>query len=172
MSGALTTVSANAAPAVITSSQTTQEFVTMRLGAQLFGISVMAVQDVMRCQHVAHVPLAPDVVAGSLNVRGRIVTALDMRKRLSMAPYPDPATIMKVVVDYQHELFALMVDAVGDVLTLPMHQFEKVPANMDANWRAVAAGIFKLDKELLVILDVASVIEISDTANKAAREGA
>ncbi len=136
-----------------------QEFVTMRLNGQLFGISVMSVQDVMRKQPIAPVPLAPAVIAGSINVRGRIVTAIDMRKRLGLDNYPEPEKVMKVVVEFQGELYAFIVDAVGDVLSLPMKQFEKVPANMDTAWRAVAAGVFKLDNELLVILDVAHVID-------------
>lgn len=158
MSGALTTLTSSL-PAG-TASATQQEFVTMRLGQQLFGISVLAVQDVMRHQHIAPIPLAQDVIAGSLNVRGRIVTAYNMRRRLGMDAYPDPKNIMMVVVDYQHELFALMVDAVGDVLSLQMNRFEKIPSNMDAGWRALAAGVFKLEKELLVILDVAHVINL------------
>ena len=156
MAGALTTL---AEQGTSLSGVSTQQFVTMRLGAQLFGISVMAVRDVMRRQPIAPVPLAPSVIAGSLNLRGRIVTAIDMRVRLGLPTYPTPEKVMKVVVEYQHDLFALMVDAVGDVLALPMNRFEKVPANMDPNWRAVAAGVFKLEKELLVILDVASVID-------------
>ncbi len=159
MAGALTTL--NAQLPAGTSSVAQQEFVTLRLGNQLFGISVLAVQDVMRYQPIAPVPLAKDVIAGSLNVRGRIVTAFDMRRRLGMGEYPEPQKIMMVVADFQHELFALMVDAVGDVLSLPMSSFEKVPANMDPGWRAVAAGVFKLEKELLVILDVANVINLS-----------
>ena len=157
MAGALTTVESNHTVSV--GGVATQQFVTMRLGAQLFGISVMAVRDVMRRQQIASVPLAPPVIAGSLNLRGRIVTAIDMRVRLGLPTYPTPEKVMKVVVEYQHDLFALMVDSVGDVLALPMNRFEKVPSNMDASWRAVAAGVFKLEKELLVILDVASVID-------------
>ena len=157
MAGALTTVESNQTLSV--GGVATQQFVTMRLGAQLFGISVMAVRDVMRRQQIASVPLAPAVIAGSLNLRGRIVTAIDMRVRLGLPTYPTPEKVMKVVVEYQHDLFALMVDSVGDVLALPMNRFEKVPSNMDTNWRAVAAGVFKLEKELLVILDVASVID-------------
>jgi len=135
------------------------EFVTMRLDGQLFGISVMAVQDVLRKQPISPVPLAPHIVAGYLNLRGRIVTAIDMRKRLGMGEFPQPEKMMKVVVEFQHELFAFMVDRVGDVLTLEMSQLEKSPSNMDEKWRGVSAGVFKLDKELLVILDVASVID-------------
>ena len=134
------------------------DFVTMRLDGQLFGISVMAVQDVLRKLTVSPVPLSPSVISGSLNIRGRIVTALDMRKRLSMAESETPETTMYVVVEYNTELYALMVDSVGDVLNLPLAQFEKPPANLDPSWSGVASGVFKLDNELLVVLDVASVI--------------
>ncbi len=159
MSSNALVVSGGPRTGVTTQSAATQEFVTMRIGAQLFGISVLAVQDVIRKQVIASVPLSPSVVAGSLNLRGRIVTAVDMRKRLSLGDYPQPDKIMMVVVEYQHELFALMIDEVGDVLTLSMNRFEKVPPNMDGTWRSMAAGVFKLDGELLVILDVASVID-------------
>lgn len=138
---------------------TKQEFVTLRVDDQLFGISVMNVQDVLRCQPISPVPLAPRIVAGSLNLRGRIVTAIDLRKRLGMSEFPAPEKMMKVVVEYQNELFAFMVDGVGDVLTLQMDQLEKSPANMDETWRGVSTGVFKLEEELLVILDVASVID-------------
>lgn len=158
MSKALATVGASL-PAG-TASNARQEFVTMRLAGQLFGISVLAVQDVMNHQPIAPIPLAPHVIAGSLNVRGRIVTAYNMRRRLGLEEFAHLEKIMMVVVDFQHELFALMVDAVGDVMSLPMSDFEKVPANMDASWRALAAGVFKLEKELLVILDVANVINL------------
>lgn len=160
MSTALVTL-ASTLPAGTTSSAQ-QEFVTLRLGQQLFGISVLAVQDVMRYQPIAPIPLAPEVIAGSLNVRGRIVTAYNMRRRLGLSSYEDLQKIMMVVVDFQHELFALMVDAVGDVLSLQMNRFEKVPANMDASWRSMAAGVFKLETELLVILDVANVINLAN----------
>jgi purine-binding chemotaxis protein CheW len=135
-----------------------QEFVTMRLGQQMFGISVMAVQDVLRHQPISPVPLAPAIVAGSLNLRGRIVTAINLRKRLEMGAYPDPERTMKVVVEFQHELFAFMVDSVGDVMMLEMKNFEKTPANINPLWHEVSAGVFKLDKDLLVILDVAAVV--------------
>jgi len=158
MAGALTTFGSDSGDGM-TAAIATQQFVTMRLGAQLFGISVMAVRDVMRRQHIAPIPLAPPVIAGSLNLRGRIVTAINMRVRFNLPAYPTPEKVMKVVVEHQHELFALMVDAVGDVLALPMNRFEKVPSNMDSSWRAVASGVFKLENELLVILDVSSIID-------------
>lgn len=154
---ALTLVNEKASLAQASAMQ--KQFVTMRVGTQRFGISVMAVQDVIRKQRITPVPLAPTIVAGALNLRGRIVTAIDMRKRLGLETYPDPDKIMKIVVEYQHELYALMVDAVGDVLTLSLGSIEKTPANLDETWKQVAAGVHKLDKELLVILDIANVVD-------------
>lgn len=137
-----------------------QEFVIMVVGGQLFGVSVMAVQDVLRRQVVARVPLAPEVVAGSLNLRGRIVTAIDMRIRLGMEPFEDYGKAMHVVVPYHEELFSLVVDSVGEVLTLPMDDFERVPPNLALRWREMSVGVFKLDGKLLVILDVAHIINL------------
>jgi purine-binding chemotaxis protein CheW len=135
------------------------QYVTMRVGDALVGISVHCVQDVIRYQPITAVPLTQAAVAGALNVRGRIVTAIDMRKRLGLGDYPSLTTTMMVVVEYQHELFALMADAVGDVLSLMQEDQERLPANMDDYWRSVALGVYKLDADLLVIIDVASVID-------------
>lgn len=159
MSKALTTVT-SAVPANV-SNVASQEFVTFRLGNQLFGISVLAVQDVMRYQTIARIPLSPEVIAGSLNVRGRIVTAYDMRCRLGLPLFEAIENIMMVVVDFQHELFALMVDSVGDVLSLSMRDLEKTPNNIDAQWRALSAGVFKLEGDLLIVLDVAHVMNLA-----------
>jgi purine-binding chemotaxis protein CheW len=135
-----------------------QEFVTMKVGNQLFGISVMTVQDVLRKQRITTVPLAPAIVSGSLNLRGRIVTAIDMRVRLGMPTFENPDLVMHVVVENKGELYSLMVDGVGDVLSLPLRSFEKTPSNLSESWASVAAGVFKLEKELLVILDVDHII--------------
>lgn len=137
-----------------------QEFVTMRVGKQLFGISVMAVQDVLRKQNIAHIPLAPAVIAGSLNLRGRIVTAIDMRVRLGLPLANGYENCMNVVIEYHHDLYSLLVDSVGEVLSLPMEKFEKSPVNLSGGWQDVSAGVFKLKEELLVILDVESIVNI------------
>ena len=156
MSGALVVQQSNDPAALGYAEQ--QEFITMHVGGQLFGVSVMAVQDVLRHQSIAKVPLSQDVVAGSLNLRGRIVTAIDMRVRLGMDPFEDYSAAMHVVVPYKEEFFSLVVDKVGEVMTLPMQGFEKVPANIDSRWREVSSGVFKLDKSLLIILNVSSII--------------
>jgi purine-binding chemotaxis protein CheW len=137
-----------------------KEFVTMKLGDYYFGVSVLAVQDVLRSHKIMQIPLTPPMVAGSLNLRGRIVTAIDLRKRLGMEPFADLSKAMHVVVQYRDELFSLLVDNVGDVMSLSMNQFEKTPSNLQNDWRDMAAGVFKLDGKLLIILDVAGVIGI------------
>lgn len=135
------------------------QYVSCRLGDQLFGFSVLTVQDVIRFQPVAQIPLAPPVIAGSINVRGRIVTVIDMRERLSMSSFTQREKAMMVVVEHQHELFALMVDAVGDVLSPAADAMEKAPANMPAAWKPMTHGVFKLNDSLLIILDVAGILE-------------
>lgn len=137
-----------------------EDFVTLRLGEQMFGIPVLAIQDVLRYQPVARVPLAPPVVAGLLNLRGRIVTAVDLRRRLGLPPREDDAKAMNVVVEHRHELYSLMVDSVGDVLSLPPSCFEKVPANMEESWKPVVSAVCKLERGLLVILDVPNLMKL------------
>lgn len=135
-----------------------KEYVTMKVGGQLFGISVMNVQDVLRRQHVTAIPLAPEIVAGSLNLRGRIVTAIDMRVRLDMPTFDDMDAVMHVVVENRGELYSLMVDGVGDVLSLPVNAFERAPSNLSESWSSVSAGVCKLKQQLLVILDIDHII--------------
>src|ERR1700731_467442 len=95
-----------------------QEFVTVTVAGQLFGIPVLQVQDVLGPQRITRVPLAPPEVAGSLNLRGRIVTAIDIRIRLGLPELTDGKPGMSVVVDHGGELYSLMVDSVGEVLSL------------------------------------------------------
>ncbi len=134
-------------------------FVTMRVGGQLIGISVLVVQDVLRNLEIARVPLAPYEVAGLINLRGRIVTVIDMRRRLSLDGYEDEQC-MHCVVEYKDELFSLKVDSVGEVLNIPLQRIDKSPANMENTWRDVSAGVCQLDGELLVILDVQALLTI------------
>lgn len=159
MSTALQTVPAHGGSAVLSAHPgASQSFVTMRVAGQLFGASVMVVQDVLRAQRIAPIPLAPAEVAGSLNLRGRIVTVIDVRSRLGLPGVEDERSVMHVVVEYGDELFSLMVDSVGDVLNLPLAQIEKAPANLAPLWKDIAAGVSRLDSELLVLLDIQSIL--------------
>jgi len=135
-----------------------QDFVTMTIHDQLFGIPVLTVQDVLGPQKITPIPLASPEVAGALNLRGRIVTAVDVRKRLGLAPSGEGEKSMSVVVDFRGELYSLIIDSVGEVLSLPPDCFERNPATLDPAWREVSAGVFRLKDKLLVVLDVARLL--------------
>ncbi len=143
-----------------------EEYVTALIDGQLFGIPVLAVQDVLGPQALANIPLAPPEVAGSLNLRGRIVTAIDLRKRLGMEP-ADREKSMSIVVDHHGELYSLLIDEVGEVLQVPMQNYERNPATLDPRWRDVSQGIFRLDGQLLVILQVQRLLDIIKVATAA-----
>jgi purine-binding chemotaxis protein CheW len=134
------------------------QLVTMTVDGQLFGIPVLQVQDVLGPQFITHIPLAPPEVLGSLNLRGRIVTAIDVRTRLGLPPQADGAAKMSIVVEDCGELYSLVVDAVGEVLTLHTRAYERNPATLDPRWREVSAGIYRLEDRLLVVLDVSRVL--------------
>jgi purine-binding chemotaxis protein CheW len=134
--------------------QENNDFVTMTISGQLFGIPVLGVQDVLGPQAITRIPLAPAEVAGTLNLRGRIVTAIDVRKRLRLPERNADSKGMSIVVDHAGELYSLMIDSVGEVLNLPADRFERNPATLDPLWREVSAGIYRLEKQLLVVLDV------------------
>ena len=142
-----------------TSSDSKKEFLTMTLDDQLFGIPVLSVQDVLGEQRVTPVPLAPPEIAGSLNLRGRIVTAINLRRRLKLPDISKDKKTMSVVVEYHGDLYSLIVDSVGEVLSLPDSAFEKTPATLEKSWRDISSGIYRLKDELLVILDVSGMLD-------------
>jgi purine-binding chemotaxis protein CheW len=142
---------------------TAHEFVSVIVGGQLFGIPVLQVQDVLGPQRLTRIPLSPVEIAGSLNLRGRIVTAIDLRTRLGLPPAADGKPGMSVVVDNGGELYSFVVDSVGEVLSLT-DGFEHSPSTLDPLWREVSAGIYRLDGMLLVILDVARLLDLSARA--------
>ena len=143
-----------------------RQYVSITIADQMFGIPVLIVHDVLGPQRITRIPLAPAEVAGSLNLRGRIVTAIDVRTRLGLERRPEENAGMSVVVEHGGESYSLMVDSVGEVLTLPMHEFQRNPPTLDARWREVSLGIFRLNQELLVILDVDRLLDF--TRNEAA----
>lgn len=138
-----------------------QEFLTFRVQKQLFGVPVLMVQDVLGSQNLATIPLARDEVAGVLNLRGRIVTAINVRSRLGLPPLPEDAELMNVVAEHEGELYSLIVDSVGEVLSLSQDIFESAPATLDPKWREFSAGIYRLQGELLVVLDVANLLNLN-----------
>ncbi len=130
------------------------EFVTFLVADQLFGIPVLTVQEVLGPQRITRIPLAPAEVAGSLNLRGRIVTAIDIRHRLGMPARPEGTEPMSVVVETRGDLYSLAVDTVGEVLSFEANSFEQIPGTLSAALRDVSAGIYRLEGQLLIVLDV------------------
>jgi len=139
-----------------------QDFVTMTIADQLFGIPVLQVQDVLGHQRITRIPLAPPEVAGSLNLRGRIVTAIDVRLRLGLPPRAKDKPVMSIVVDLRGELYSLMVDNVGEVLSLSTDDFERNPATLDPRWREVSTGIYRLNNTLMVVLEVSRLLNFAN----------
>ena len=137
------------------------DYVSIFLSGQMFGIPVLQVQDVLGPQRITRVPLAPPEVAGSLNLRGRIVTAINLRRRLKLPALEAGKISMSVVVDHGGELYSLLVDSVGEVLSLSSKTFEGNPATLDPVWREVSLGIHRLDGNLLIILDVARALDFA-----------
>jgi purine-binding chemotaxis protein CheW len=134
------------------------DFVTIQLAGQLCGIPVLAVHDVLSAQRITRIPLSDSAVAGVLNLRGKIVTAIDMRKRLNLPEAGEDIKSMSIVVEYEGEPYSLLIDRVGDVISLPEECFEKNPVTLDACWQEVANGVYRMDKELIVILDVEKLL--------------
>ncbi len=144
----------------------TEEFVTFTIAGQLFGIPVLQIQDVLSSYQITPIPLAPPEITGSLNLRGRVVTAIDVRLRLGLSARPKEAESMSIVAENEGELYSLMVDSVGEVLALSQSEYERNLPTPDAKFRAFADGIYRLDKQLLVVLDVNRLLdyERSDAA--------
>lgn len=144
-----------------------RDYVTMSIGEQMFGIPVLTVQDVLGPQVIAKVPLAPPEVAGSLNLRGRIVTAIDVRPRLGMARREGGKAPMSVVVEHDGELYSLLVDSVGEVLSLNSRDYQRNPPTLNARLREFSDGIYRLNGSLLVVLSVASLLDFGNRSDVA-----
>lgn len=134
-------------------------YVTLTLAGQVCGVPVTAVRDILAEQPITRIPLAPPDIAGSLNLRGRIVTSIDLRRRLGL-PEPEPGTPrMSVVAERGSELYALLVDQVQEVLTLPPDRIEKPPTTLSQLWADHCTGVCRMDDGLVVLLDPARLIE-------------
>lgn len=139
----------------------TEQFLSFSLAGQLFGVPILQVNDVLGPHRITQAPLAPPAVAGVMNLRGRIVTAIDVRKCLGQPARGAEESHMGVVIDRGGELFSLMIDKVGDVLSLSDDTYEAVPPTLDATWRGVSSGIHKLAGGILLVLDVPQLLKIA-----------
>jgi len=135
-----------------------QGFVSVIVRGQVLGVPVLRVQDVIAETVLNRIPLAPPEVAGSLNLRGRIVTAIDLRRRLRMPERSPGQATISVIVERGGELYALLADDIGDVLWLSADQYEPAPATLSTHWRSLCDGLYRLEDELLLVLDIDQVL--------------
>lgn len=135
------------------------EYVTVTIGSQLFGLPIGHVQDVFVLHQMTRVPLASDDIAGVINLRGRIVTAIDLRRRLGV-PGDAGRGAMAVGIESGGESYGLVIDAVGEVMKLGIETAEPVPVNLDERLKRVASGVHRLDDGLLVVLDVDRLLDL------------
>ncbi len=168
MSEALATTESNVAAADLQNLAThpgenLEDYVTFKVEGQLFGIPVLRVQDILKPQQIAPVPLAPKEIRGSINLRGRIVTVIDVRIRLGLEHRDGEARSMGVTVEQDNDLYTLLVDKIGDVIGLSRNCYEKNPGTLDPLWREFSNGVFRLDEELMVVLDIDRLLDLTST---------
>ena len=130
-----------------------RQFCTFRCAGHFLGVEVERVQEVIRFQEMTPVPLAANAVSGLINLRGQIVTALDLRRCLGQPARADGKVPMNVVVRSGGRAVSLLVDEIGDVLDVPEGDFEPPPTTIGKADRALFTGVYKLEGKLLLVLD-------------------
>ena len=139
--------------------QNSGRFATFFVSDLFFGVDVLDVQEVLRFQQMTPVPQAPDVIEGLINLRGQIVTAIDLRRRLRLPPRQETETPMNLVIRNEDGPISLLVDEIGDVLDLDASSYEQPPENLDPASREVIRGIYKLSDRLLLVLDTERAVD-------------
>lgn len=144
-----------------TASDFDNQYVSFWIDGQLLGVPVRVVQEVLNSQEIARTPRARPEIAGLLNLRGQIVTAVDLRKRLSLPERDGDSEPMNVVVRQGGESFSLLVDAVGDVIDVGGQQPDAPPPTLDAQWKDVTSGVYRLEDRLVVVVSVEAILDLS-----------
>lgn len=143
----------------------TLQFCTFYLNKVLFGVELRGVQEVIQQVELTDVPLAPAVVGGLINLRGQIVTAIDLRRRLELPERPDDIRPVNVVVRTGDGAVSLLVDEIGDVVEVEQDTFEGPPETLQGKIRMVILGVHKLDRQLMHLLDIEKACETAEAAN-------
>jgi purine-binding chemotaxis protein CheW len=138
-----------------------KQFSTFVVDRLLFGVEVEKVQEVIRYQKMTRVPLAPPVVKGLINLRGQIVTAIDLRRRLDLRERATDDLPMNVVVRHEDGAVSLLVDEIGDVLEVEEDSFELPPGTLAGTTRSLINGVYKLKDSLLIALDTDRVLNLA-----------
>jgi purine-binding chemotaxis protein CheW len=137
-----------------------QQFTTFTLDGHLFGVEVETAQEVIRYQETTRVPLAPGSIGGLINLRGQVITALDLRHRLGMPERANGQKPMNVVVRTEEGVVSLLVDQIGEVIETDVRHFEAPPDTVTAQARDLIRGAYKLDGTLLLALDVPRTVDL------------
>ncbi|HTB34058.1 MAG TPA: chemotaxis protein CheW [bacterium] len=143
------------------------QYCTFRVGGDEFGITAERVQEVLLTQPMTEVPLTHPVLRGLLNLRGEVVSALDLRRRLGQDDFAADAQPINIVVRDRGEMVSLMADEIGDVMELETSLQEPAPASLNPNLRGLITNIFMLKGRLLLIMDLDRLLDL-DTAPRAA----
>ena len=141
-----------------------KQFCTFYVDDLLLGIEVLDVQEVLRYQDVTEIPLAPPEIQGLINLRGQIITAINLRSRMNLPPFKDEKKCMNVVTRINNEVISFLVDSVGDVMNVDDTFLEPVPSTVAAATRELVSGVYKLEeKRLLMVLDAVKAANLTDT---------
>jgi purine-binding chemotaxis protein CheW len=138
-----------------------RQLCTFWLDGLTFGVDVRHVQEVLRFQELTVVPLAPESVHGLINLRGQIVTAIDLRTRLALPAREDGTLPMNVIVRTNGEVQSLLVDDIGDVIDTSGYELEATPANLPPAVRDVLHGVLSLPETILLVLDPDRAVEVT-----------
>lgn len=144
--------------------QNTKQYCTFFVNGLFFGVEVLNVQEVLRYQQMTRVPLAPVTVQGLINLRGQIVTAIDLRHRLELPGRADGELPMNVVVRGEDGAVSLLVDEIGDVVEIDDDIFENPPETLRGIARELIKGVYKLKERLLLVLDTERTVNLSSIA--------
>ena len=136
----------------------TQQYCTFYLGEHFFGIEVEKIQEILRYQKVTNLPLAPRTIEGLINLRGQIVTAVDLRRVLELPDRDQGHLPINVIVRAEGGSTSLLVDEIGDVQETGEESFEEVPETLQGVARELVRGVHKLEDRLLLILDAEKVV--------------
>ena len=135
-----------------------RDYVAVMIAGQLFGIPVSQVREILSVQTITPIPLAPKRVAGALNLRGRVVTAINLHSILNLSYYSTQLPPINVVVEHKDELYSLMIESVIDVIQIPCHKIEKTPQTLDDVWKNIADGVFYDDGKIMVMMNINALL--------------
>ena len=142
------------------------KFLSCKLGGQRIGINISKVREVLPVQGITPIPKAHSSIEGLLNLRGKIITVINLRKRLEITELSESKRPMYVIVCDENELFSFLVDEVGEVLEFANSRFNKAPASLDECWKKCCLGVYQLTSGLLIALDVPSILKIDQLKTK------